>query len=215
MLRTSLSAANVPSRSRSRRIVLRHTFESLWFAFTRNKTALAGLFLLVAIVCAAIVAPLLTSVNPIDQDVLSRHQGPSAEHLLGTDQFGRDIFARLLYGARVTLWIALSANLLAMALGALIGLLAGYHGGRFDTVVMQVMDALLALPTLILGLSSGMAVAVLLPLTFPMAPLHGMVFLTSIYVSVTYGGAITAILLNTPGAPENSVTALDGYPMSR
>lgn len=65
------------------------------------------------------------------------------------------------------------------------------------------------------GLSSGMAVAVLLPLTFPMAPLNGMIFLISIYVSVTYGGAITAILLNTPGAPENSVTALDGYPMSR
>lgn len=65
------------------------------------------------------------------------------------------------------------------------------------------------------GLSSGMAVAVLLPLTFTMSPLNGMVFLTSIYVSVTYGGAITAILLNTPGAPENSVTAFDGYPMTR
>jgi putative tricarboxylic transport membrane protein len=65
------------------------------------------------------------------------------------------------------------------------------------------------------GLSSGMAVAVLLPLTFTMTPLNGMIFLTSIYVSVTYGGAITAILLNTPGAPENSATALDGYQMTR
>jgi putative tricarboxylic transport membrane protein len=65
------------------------------------------------------------------------------------------------------------------------------------------------------GLSSGMAVAVLLPLTFTMTPLNGMIFLTSIYVSVTYGGAITAILLNTPGAPENSATAFDGYPMTQ
>ena len=65
------------------------------------------------------------------------------------------------------------------------------------------------------GLSSGMAVAVLLPLTFTMTPLNGMIFLTSIYVSVTYGGAITAILLNTPGSPENTVTAFDGYPMTR
>ncbi|MCG8355289.1 MAG: tripartite tricarboxylate transporter permease [Kiloniellales bacterium] len=65
------------------------------------------------------------------------------------------------------------------------------------------------------GLSSGMAVAVLLPLTFTMAPVNGMIFLTSIYVSVTYGGAITAILLNTPGAPENTATAFDGYPLTR
>jgi putative tricarboxylic transport membrane protein len=65
------------------------------------------------------------------------------------------------------------------------------------------------------GLSSGMAVAVLLPLTFTMSPLNGMIFLTSIYVSVTYGGAITAILLNTPGAPENSATTFDGYQMTR
>ena len=65
------------------------------------------------------------------------------------------------------------------------------------------------------GLSSGMAVAVLLPLTFTMSPLNGMIFLTSIYVSVTYGGAITAILLNTPGAPENTATAFDGYPLTR
>ncbi len=65
------------------------------------------------------------------------------------------------------------------------------------------------------GLSSGMAVAVLLPLTFTMSPLNSMIFLTSIYVAVTYGGAITAILLNTPGAPENSATAFDGYPMTQ
>ena len=65
------------------------------------------------------------------------------------------------------------------------------------------------------GLSSGMAVAVLLPLTFAMTPLNGLVFLVSIYVAVTYGGAISAILLNTPGSPENAATALDGYPLTR
>lgn len=65
------------------------------------------------------------------------------------------------------------------------------------------------------GLSSGMAIAVLLPLTFTMTPLNSMIFLVSIYVSVTYGGAITAIILNTPGAPENTATAFDGYPLTR
>lgn len=86
----------------------------------------------------------------------------------------------------------------------------------FDPIVLMIAGSALgmivgATP----GLSSGMAVAVLLPLTFTMTPLNGMIFLTSIYVSVTYGGAITAILLNTPGAPENSVTAFDGYPMTQ
>ena len=99
----------------------------------------------------------------------------------------------------------------------LINLQAGIDAAiAFDPIVLMIVGSALgmivgATP----GLSSGMAVAVLLPLTFTMTPLNGMIFLTSIYVSVTYGGAITAILLNTPGAPENAVTAFDGYPMTR
>ena len=141
-------------------IVLKRSFDSLKNAFVSNKTAFAGLIMLAVIVLAAAGAPFLSSVDPIDQDVMNRLQGPSAEHILGTDQFGRDIFARLLYGARVTLAIALSANIAAMVVGTLVGLFAGYFGGRLDIVLMQVMDALLALPALILGL---LLVAVLGP----------------------------------------------------
>lgn len=151
------------ARRRHARIAIGHAANALRHAFLSNTTALAGLVMLVAIVFAAVAAPLLTDISAIDQDVLSRHQGPSAEHLFGTDQFGRDILSRLLFGARVTLLIALSANLAAMTLGTLVGLLAGYYGGRFDIVVMQIMDALLALPALILGL---FLVAVLGPNVF-------------------------------------------------
>ncbi len=91
---------------------------------------------------------------------MHRLKAPGAGHVMGTDQFGRDIFARLLYGARLTLAIALSANLGAMAVGTLVGLVAGYVGGRLDLVLMQAMEALLALPSLILGL---LLVAVLGP----------------------------------------------------
>ena len=112
------------------------------------------------IVLATICAPLLTGVDPIDQDVTYRLRAPGAGHVMGTDQFGRDIFARLLYGARVTLGIALSANVGAMAVGTAIGLVAGYTGGRVDLALMQAMEALLALPALILGL---LLVAVLGP----------------------------------------------------
>lgn len=126
---------------------------TLWRrAFVRNRVALAGLVLFAGIVLATIGAPLLTAVDPIDQDVTYRLKPPSAAHPLGTDQFGRDILARLLYGARTTLAIALSANLAAMAVGTMIGLVAGYAGGRLDVALMQAMEALLALPALILGL---------------------------------------------------------------
>ena len=155
-----MSLVSLPQKARRRRIVLKRALESLRHAFTSNKTALVGLLLLAIIILAAVGAPLLAGIDPIDQDVMHRLKGPSAAHIMGTDQFGRDIFARLLFGARVTLAIALSANLGAMVLGTLIGLFAGYFGGRLDIVLMQGMDALLALPSLILGL---LLVAVLGP----------------------------------------------------
>lgn len=133
---------------------------NIYHAFRRNKVALAGLIMFAAIGCAAVGAPLLAGVDPIDQDVTYRLRPPSAAHVMGTDQFGRDIFARLLFGARVTLAIALSANLGAMGVGTVIGLVAGYVGGRVDLALMQAMEALLALPSLILGL---LLVAVLGP----------------------------------------------------
>lgn len=126
----------------------------------RNKLALAGLIMFAGIVLASVGAPLLAGVDPIDQDVMYRLKPPSGAHVMGTDQFGRDIFARLLYGARVTLAIALSANLGALVVGTAIGLVAGYVGGRLDIALMQAMEALLALPALILGL---LLVAVLGP----------------------------------------------------
>jgi putative tricarboxylic transport membrane protein len=86
---------------------------------------------------------------------------------------------------------------------------------QFEAVLMMVLGTIIGTVVgIIPGLSSGMAVALLLPLTFTMSPLHGIIFLVSIYVSVGYGGALTAILLNTPGSPENSVTALDGFALT-
>jgi len=104
------------------------------------------------VVLAAIFAPLIAPHDPLEQDVLDRLQPPSLAHLLGTDYYGRDTFSRLLYGARVSLVIGLASTLIAMVIGTLIGMLAGWRGGRFDTITMQVMDMLLAFPSLILGL---------------------------------------------------------------
>jgi len=121
-------------------------------AFHANKTSWVGLVLLLAILLAAACAPWLASHDPIAQDITAQLQGPSARHWLGTDEYGRDTWSRLLYGARASLAIGAAATALALLIGAAIGILAGWIGGRFDAWVMQTMDVLLAFPALILGL---------------------------------------------------------------
>jgi peptide/nickel transport system permease protein len=121
-------------------------------AFNTNLTSWVGLGLFVVVVLAAVLAPLLTSHDPLAQDVFQKLASPSAEHIVGTDEYGRDIWARLLYGARASLVISLVSTAIAMLIGSAIGILAGWHGGRFDAVVMQMMDVLLAFPSLILGM---------------------------------------------------------------
>ncbi len=129
-------------------------------AFDANKASWIGLAIVTLVVVAALFAPVVAPYDPLEQDVLDRLKPPTADHLLGTDYYGRDTLSRLLYGARVSLVISLSATLIAMAAGAAIGMLAGWRGGRFDAVTMQAMDMLLAFPSLILGL---MLVAMLGP----------------------------------------------------
>jgi peptide/nickel transport system permease protein len=127
-------------------------FEQMLRTFSSNKlTGLgAAIFLLVTLV--AIFAPLLTSHDPIDQNILDRLEGPSADFWMGTDAYGRDIYSRLLYGARISLTIGGLAILSAMVIGSAIGIVAGYYGGKTDVIIMQINDVLLAFPTLILGL---------------------------------------------------------------
>jgi len=120
--------------------------------FNANKSSWIGLVLLVVILLCAVFAPLLAPYDPLQQRILATLQGPSAAHWMGTDEFGRDILSRLLYGARVSLFIGFVSTIVALAIGGLIGVVAGYFGRRLDIVVMQFMDVLLAFPALILGM---------------------------------------------------------------
>jgi len=121
-------------------------------AFNTNKTSWIGLAVFLIVVVLAILAPWIAPFDPNDQNILEKLRAPTAEHWLGTDSFGRDTLSRVLYGARISLIIGAVSTLIAMVVGAAIGLLAGWHGGRLDTVTMQAMDVLLAFPSLILGL---------------------------------------------------------------
>jgi peptide/nickel transport system permease protein len=121
-------------------------------AFNTNKTSWIGLIVFLVVVALAVLAPWISPHDPIDQDIFAKLQPPSAEYPLGTDYFGRCILSRLLHGARYSLVIGVVSTLAAMLVGSTIGILAGWHGGRLDIVVMQAMDVLLAFPALILGL---------------------------------------------------------------
>ena len=134
------------------KLVVATAFSELIKAFNANKTSWVGLGIFLVVVMIALLAPVLAPHDPIEQNILDRLKPPTAEHLMGTDYYGRDILSRLIYGARISLVIGLAAIGSAMLIGSLIGLTAGYYGGRFDIIVMQMMDILLAFPSLILGL---------------------------------------------------------------
>lgn len=123
--------------------------------FRTSKSAVAGLVVLLLFVSVSLLAPLLTSYDPAahSEPALERYQAPSISHLMGTDKFGRDVFTRVAYGARVSMAVAVLAVLLAAAAGTIVGAFSGYIGGRADDVAMRVVDGLLAFPRLLLLLT--------------------------------------------------------------
>ena len=120
--------------------------------FRNNPTSLVGLAIFLAVILAAVFAPWIWPVDPLEQDVVERLVGPSLAHPLGTDSFGRDVLARLLHAGRISLLIGVSSIALAMLVGSAIGIAAGYIGGWFDAMVSSLLDVLLSFPTLLLGL---------------------------------------------------------------
>src|SRR5690606_37093911 len=125
---------------------------AFWSAFSRNRLSWIGLALLLIIVGLAVFAPLVAPHDPLKQNIIHRLSPPSAEFLLGTDTYGRDVLSRILYGARISLVIGLLAVAIAMVIGSAIGILSGFIGGTFDRVVMSLLDVMLSFPTLLLGL---------------------------------------------------------------
>lgn len=124
----------------------------LWLALSQNRLAWIGLALLALIVLVAVLAPWLAPYDPLEQNIVARLEPPSAEYWLGTDSYGRDVLSRLIYGARVSLFVGFAAIIVAMLVGTTIGVISGYVGGLFDQIVMGVLDVMLAFPTLLLGL---------------------------------------------------------------
>lgn len=119
----------------------------------RNKSAVVGLLIVLIVFFVAVFAPLLATHDPYDMDFMNVKAKPGLDgHLLGCDELGRDLFSRIIYGARIALFVSLGGMFLGAFFGILIGLIAGYYGGRVDTVLMRIMDGMFAFPFTLLAL---------------------------------------------------------------
>jgi peptide/nickel transport system permease protein len=147
-------------------VKLRSQRKRLWQTFIRNRTAILGLILVILVVFTAFFAdnwfialpqgeeptPLLAGYDPTKQDARNRLEPPSEEHRMGLDSYGRDTWARIVYGARVSLLVGIGSVLLGGTVGTIMGVVSGYLGGKVENTVMRAVDILMAFPSLIMGL---------------------------------------------------------------
>ncbi|TCV93039.1 ABC transporter permease [Biostraticola tofi] len=125
----------------------------LWLGLKTNPMAMGGLLIILAVLILSLAAPLIAPYDPGVQDLTNRLATPSSRHWLGTDELGRDIFTRILFGGRTTLGMVISVVVLVAPIGLLVGCLAGYAGGWMDKILMRVTDIFLAFPRLVLALA--------------------------------------------------------------
>ena len=124
-------------------------------SMSKNKAAMIGLVIVVIMILAAIFADQIANYEQvaIKQDIANRLQGPSSEHWLGTDELGRDVFARIVHGTRISLYVGAISVIISIGLGGLLGAVAGYYGGKLDNIIMRILDVFLAIPAMLLAIA--------------------------------------------------------------
>ncbi|MGH7392899.1 MAG: ABC transporter permease [Candidatus Rokuibacteriota bacterium] len=125
----------------------------MWLRFAANRGALVGAVVVALFVVVSVLAPWIAPYDPLAQDYTAAFQGPSWSHWLGTDSFGRDMLSRILYGARISFVVGFASVGIAMVIGVVMGLVAGYYGGLVDAVLMRVVDGLLSFTPLVLAIA--------------------------------------------------------------
>ena len=123
--------------------------QDAWWRLKENKLAMIGLYTVLFIICIAVMGPWMSQVSYSDQNLMQANQWPSREHWFGTDNLGRDLFIRVLYGARISLAIGIVASLINLTIGVIYGGMAGLLGGRTDRIMMNVVDVLYGIPVLL------------------------------------------------------------------
>lgn len=154
----------------------RSKFAQIWFRFKKNKTAMIGLVLIVIIFTATITVSIFGDYSKaITNDISNMNRLPSAEHIFGTDNLGRDIFWRTMFGARISLFCSLMSVLLGMIIGTTIGAVSGYYGKIIDNILMRIMDVLIAVPSILMCIAivaamGGSTVNLIIALVIAMIP---------------------------------------------
>ena len=133
-------------------IVKSNQLKRMWYSFKKRKVAVLGMIIVLIYVFVAIFATYLAPYDPIKQDLTNMLQPPGGEHLLGTDEVGRDLLSRLIYGARISMQIGLRTIVIGFCFGTPLGLIAGYYGGKIDMIIMRAMDVLLSFPQMLLAM---------------------------------------------------------------
>ncbi len=133
------------------------SFKQFWRRLAKNKAAVVGGSMILFFIIMAFLGPWLitrfTDWAPNATSLTNKLQGPSAEHWFGTDSFGRDIFTRIVFGMKLTLYVGFLSVLVGGVVGVVLGIVSGYYGGKIDTIIMRLMDVLLAFPGILLALA--------------------------------------------------------------
>ena len=132
-------------------------WKDIWRRFRKNGAAMAGLVVMVVLILAAVFADIITPEGLDAQDLDRTFLFPNAKNIMGTDNLGRDMFTRIIYGARTSLWIGFTVVGVAMSAGVLIGSIAGYYGGKLDNILMRIIDVLIAIPGTLLAIAIASA----------------------------------------------------------
>ena len=127
--------------------------QEAWIRLKRNKTAVVGMVMIIILIIVAIFAPWIAPYDYAKQDYNALKQPPSAEHWFGTDNMGRDLFSRCIYGTRISFPIAVACSLASLLLGGSLGFIAGYCGGKTDQIIMRIMDVFQAIPSTLMAIA--------------------------------------------------------------
>lgn len=132
---------------------LESPWRAVWKRFKRNRLAVLGAIILLILSLSALFAPLITPYSLSEMDFMAMDQGPSAQHWLGTDELGRDIFSRLLYAGRISLTVGIVAEGISLFIGVILGAISGFYGGKVDTLIMRMVDIFSCVPFLLLAIT--------------------------------------------------------------
>ena len=141
------------NEKRNRKSKKTNQMKEIWRRFRKSKTAMLGLCLLIFVLCIAIFADVITPYENAISQSANRLDGPSAVHIFGTDELGRDLFARIVHGSRYSLLIGVSTSVLALVIGGLLGAIAAYYGGWVDNIIMRLTDVVMTVPPILLSLA--------------------------------------------------------------